>query len=240
MRALPPAKPILLEVKHRAIVAHSSFSTPGKCHACRRNKPDPQTLRFFPAKLARSSAPGPCPSLDSSPLLRSVPGAVTFPCAADRLHRLLDHRRSTSARTGQLWSTEARDVRRDAGIRDHRRGHRTLDENAAAAARFRPPCRAHPCRLLTTVPRSRLSCSCSCSPPSAARSRRRWRRRPRRRPAGEQAARKKSAPAAGGFFRAPAARVGVRAAPRVPVCERLGVCVPQVKKRDFVWGLTST
>ena len=152
MTVLPVAIPVLTEVLQRAIRAHSSFSTPGECHACALNYPVTRTWRFFPEKLARSFASKSCPSLITSPLVCSSPGFVSFVCAEVRLHRLHDDRRPSSGRGGNLSAKEAQGGRRATGMRDHRREYHTLDHLAAAAARIRPPSLAQPCRLLTSVP----------------------------------------------------------------------------------------
>ena len=153
------------------------------------NYPVTRTPRFFPAKLTRSFASKPCPSLTSTPLPCSVPGFVRVDMFADRPHRLRDHGRPSSGRGGNLWATEAPGGRRAAGMRGHRREYNILGRLAAAADRIRPPSLAQPCRLLTSVPLLGVSCSCSCSSSSSARRRRRWRCRPRRCSAGEQAPR---------------------------------------------------
>ena len=152
MTVLPVIIPVVTEVLQRAIRAHSSFSTPGECHACALNYPVTRTPRFFPAKLARSFASKPCPSLITSPLPCSVPGFMRVDMFADRPHRLRDHGRPSSGRGGNLSAKEAQGGRRATGMRDHRREYHTLDRLAAAAARIRPPSLAQPCRLLTSVP----------------------------------------------------------------------------------------
>ena len=126
----------------RAFGAESASSMLMRHEACVPRAFIPQGPRFFCSKLARSFAPGPCPSIFTSHAPRSVPGAepryafVGRQLAA-RLPR--DHR---SAFSRQSSAEAAQAARAGAAVLAHALEPPASHAHALAAARLRPLLRA--------------------------------------------------------------------------------------------------
>ena len=95
--------PIDKGLRHRAFGAESSFSSPISHGTRALNKPGTRTPRFFPAKLTKTFAFSPCPSLTSTWIAFYLPGLDSRYAFSDHELYLLNHRRSTTCRSGQSF-----------------------------------------------------------------------------------------------------------------------------------------